>query len=219
MEKYSELKKRFAENKSDEQAKQMAKYMRNQFAFYGLKTPVRRSVYRDFLKAEKRKARIDWDFLDMCYEDGYREFQYLVYDYLLALNEYVSYEDIFKIKKYIVNKSWWDTVDSLDKVIGNVSVRDDRVKNLMEEWSKSDNIWVRRTAIQHQLTLKDKTDVGLLETIIVNCLGTDEFFVNKAIGWALREYSKTNPDWVRNFIENHKDDMSKLSIREGSKYI
>ncbi len=89
----------------------------------------------------------------------------------------------------------------------------------MKKWSTSDNIWIRRTAIQHQLSLKDKTDKELLEIIIVNCFGTDQFFINKAIGWALREYSKTNLDWVRNFIEKNRDNMSKLSIKEGSKYI
>ncbi len=219
MEKYNKIKKLFEENKNDEQAEQMSKYMRNKFPFYGIKTPLRRSIYKEFLKFEKREKNIDWDFLDMCYEDEHREFQYLVYDYLLALNKYVTYEDISKIKKYILKKSWWDTVDFLDKVIGDVSIRDDRVKDLMKKWSMNDNIWIRRTSIQHQLSLKDKTDKEVLETIIVNCLGTDEFFINKSIGWALREYSKTNSDWVKNFVENHKDNMSKLSIKESSKYI
>ncbi len=219
MEKYEQIKKLFEENKNDEQAEQMSKYMRNQFLFYGLKTPLRRSVYKEVLKSEKQRAEIDWDFLDLCYEDEHREFQYLVYDYLLALSKYISYDDIPKIKNYIINKSWWDTVDILDKVIGKLSSRDDRVNVLMKEWSTNDNIWIRRTAILHQLSHKDKTDTELLEIIIVNCFGSDEFFINKAIGWALREYSKTNPDWVKGFIEKHKDKMSKLSIREGSKYI
>ncbi len=219
MEKYNQIRKIFEENINNEQAEQMSKYMRNQFCFYGVKTPLRRDIYKEFLKSEKREARIDWNFLDMCYEDKHREFQYLVYDYLLSLNKYISYDDIPKIKKYILNKSWWDTVDFLDKVIGGVCSRDDRTKTLMVEWSKDNNIWIKRTAILHQLSFKDKTDKPLLETIIVNCLGTDEFFVNKAIGWALREYSKTNPDWVKNFMDKYRDKMSKLSIREGSKYI
>ncbi len=219
MEKYNQIKKLFEENKNNEQAEQMSKYMRNQFLFYGIKTPLRRTIYKEFLKSEKRQAKIDWEFLDMCYEDEHREFQYLAYDYLLALNKYVTYEDISKIKKYILKKSWWDTVDFLDKVIGDVSIRDDRVKDLMKNWSMNDNIWIRRTAILHQLSLKDNTDKELLEIIIVNCFGTDEFFINKAIGWALREYSKTNPDWVRELIEKYRDNISKLSIKEGSKYI
>ena len=89
----------------------------------------------------------------------------------------------------------------------------------MEDWSVSDNIWIKRTAIEHQFCLKDKTDSVLLEKIILNCLGSDEFFINKAIGWALRDYQKVNPKWVQDFITKHKDRMSSLTIREASKYI
>ena len=89
----------------------------------------------------------------------------------------------------------------------------------MIEWSQSENIWMKRTTIEHQLRLKEKTDTRLLEQIIVNSFGTDKFFINKAIGWALREYSKTNPKWVINFIERYKDQMDPLSIKESSKYI
>ena len=135
------------------------------------------------------------------------------------MKQYVSYDDIPKIKEYIVNKSWWDTIDFLCKVIGDIETRDLRVKDLMLEWSKDDNIWIKRTAIEHQLNLKDKTDDELLEKIIINCFGTDEFFINKAIGWALREYSKTNSTWVKEFINRYKNQMSDLSIKEASKYI
>jgi len=82
-----------------------------------------------------------------------------------------------------------------------------------------DNIWLRRVAIDHQLGFKEKTDTGLLAEIIKNNLNQKEFFINKAIGWSLRDFSKTNPDWVRTFIYAHKDDLSNLSIREGSKYV
>lgn len=197
----------------------MSKYMRNMFDFYGLPTPKRKEVYNNFIKNEKKLKIIDWNFLDKCYEDNHREFQYLVYDYLLSMKQYVSYEDIPKIKKYIINKSWWDTIDFLCKVIGDVELRDLRVKDLMLEWSNDDNIWIKRTAIEHQLNLKNKTDSELLEKIIINCFGTDEFFINKAIGWALREYSKTDPNWVKNFIDKYKNQMNDLSIKEASKYI
>ena len=135
------------------------------------------------------------------------------------MKKYVTYEDIPKIKKYIITKSWWDTIDFLCKVIGNIGLRDSRIKDLMIEWSKDENIWIKRTAIEHQLQLKDKTDFVLLEKIIVNCFNTDEFFINKAIGWALRDYSKTNPEQVKQFINKYKDKMNELSIKEASKYI
>jgi 3-methyladenine DNA glycosylase AlkD len=89
----------------------------------------------------------------------------------------------------------------------------------MLKWSAGSDIWLKRTAILHQLAYKDKTDIVLLEQIISNCLGSDEFFINKAIGWALREYSKTDPEWVESFISRRKNELSPLSIKEGSKYI
>ena len=219
MDKYLEIKKIFESREDKENAVAMSKYMRNLFDFYGIPASKRKEVYKDFIKSEKKAKIIDWEFLDKCYEDKHREFQYLVYDYLLATKQYVSFEDIPKIKKYIINKPWWDTIDFLCKIIGDIGLRDLRVKDLMIDWSKSENIWLKRTAIEHQLGLKDKTDTELLGRVIVNSFGSDEFFVNKAIGWALRDYSKTDPEFVKDFINKHKDEMNSLSIKEASKYI
>jgi len=118
-----------------------------------------------------------------------------------------------------VTKSWWDTVDSLDTIIGDIAFRDRRVDEILLSWSRDDNIWLRRIAINHQRKRKDKTDTALLEEIIRNNLGSDEFFINKAIGWSLREYSKTNPVWVRDFLDRYRGRLARLSVREGSKYI
>lgn len=219
MDKYLKIKKIFESKEDKENAIAMSKYMRNMFDFYGLPAPERKKIYNDFIKSEKKSKKIDWIFLDKCYEDTHREFQYLVSDYLLAMKQYVTFDDVSKIQNYITQNSWWDTIDCLCKVIGDVQLRDLRVKDLMLEWSNDENIWIKRSAIEHQLNLKDKTDSEILEKIIVNCFGTDEFFINKAIGWALREYSKTNPNWVRDFIYRHKEVMDDLSIKEASKYI
>ena len=89
----------------------------------------------------------------------------------------------------------------------------------MLEWANDENIWIRRTAIEYQLGKKEKTNIENLEKILMANFGTDEFFINKAIGWALREYSKTNPKWVIKFINDNREKMSALSIKEGSKYI
>lgn len=219
MDKYFDIKKRFEEKEDKENAAQMAKYMRDQFVFYGLPTPKRKAVYKDFLKEEKKSGQIDWAFLDRCYEDEHREFQYLVCDYLTVMDNFLAYDDIPRIKAYIKCKSWWDTTDSLDRVIGQIGLRDSRVDALMLEWSLDDDFWVRRVAIDHQLCRKEKTNTELLEKILVNNFGSDEFFINKAIGWSLRDYSKTNPEWVRAFVEKHADRMSKLSVKEAWKYI
>lgn len=219
MEKYLKVKAEFEAKKDPEKAKEMAKYMRNLFDFYGIQTPKRKELYKEFLKEEKKNKQVDWQFLDKCYEDNHREFQYLAFDYLLALNKFLSYEDIPKIRTYIQTKSWWDTIDFLHKVIGDIGLRDPRVDELMLEWSKDEDFWVRRVAIDHQLGRKEKMKPELLEEIIVNNLGSSEFFINKAIGWSLRDYSKTNPEWVRSFVDRHRGNMDKLSIREASKYI
>ncbi len=219
MDKYLEIKKAFESREDKEKAIAMSRYMRNMFDFYGLPTPKRKDVYKNFIKSEKKLKKIDWKFLDKCYEDNHREFQYLVSDYLIAMSKYLIYDDIPKIKKYIKTKQWWDTIDFLDKVIGEIGLRDKRVDNLMIDWSKDEDFWIRRIAINHQLCRKEKTNTELLEKIIVNNLGSSEFFINKAIGWALRDYSKTDPKWVKCFVEKYKDKMDKLSIKEAEKYI
>lgn len=219
MDKYLLIKNIFIENENKEKAESMAKYMKNKFAFYGLNAPDRKKLYQQFLKDEKKNKSIDWHFLDLCYQDKYREFQYLVCDYLRAFKKYLSYDDIFKIEKYIRAKQWWDTIDCFDQIIGDIGLNDKRVNDLMLKWSVDDDFWLRRIAIDHQLTRKDKTDKELLKQIIINNLGSDEFFINKAIGWSLRDYSKTNSKWVKCFIEEYQDKLDKLSIKEASKYI
>lgn len=217
MDKYLNLKKLFEENQDKEQAIKMSAYMRNLFLFYGVPTPQRRVLYKDFLKSEKKTGIMDWNFLDECWKDEHREFQYVVMDYLAAMQKFLTFDDVSHIKKYIKTKQWWDTIDGLDRIVGNIA--DERINNLMLEWSVDEDFWIRRTAIDHQLCKKDKTDTDLLEKILINNFGSSEFFINKAIGWALRDYSKTNPEWVRLFIQKHKSQLSKLSLKEAGKYI
>ena len=219
IDKYQELKQKLIENSNPDLAKQMEKYLRNKFKFYGLKSPERRKSYHDLIKAEKKNKKIDWKLLDQAWSDSHREAQYFVCDYLISLEKYFTFEDIDQIFNYIKSKQWWDTIDSLIKPIGKIGLRDERVNDLMLIWSKDNDFWVRRVAIEHQLLRKDKMNIELLEKILENNLNSSEFFINKAIGWALRDYSKSNPEWVREFIENHVSDMAPLSIKEGSKYI
>lgn len=145
--------------------------------------------------------------------------QYFVLDYLRAMQKYQKFDDIPRLQRYIKTKQWWDTIDGLDRIVGNIGLADERVNDLMLSWSTADDIWLRRIAIDHQIGRKEKTNTILLERILLNNLGSSEFFINKAIGWSLREYSKTNPEWVRTFIGKNRDRMSSLSIREASKYL
>lgn len=219
MDKYLALKEKFARKANKENAEKMSAYMRNLFMFYGLKTPERRAVYNELIKEEKRKKTIDWKLLNICYTDEHREFQYFIADYLKAMQKYLTFADVPRIEKYIRTKQWWDTIDVLDTIIGNIAKADKRINSLMLEWSKDPDFWLRRVAINHQRGRKEDTNTELLKQILINNFGSEEFFINKAIGWSLREYSKTNPDWVRNFIKAHEEKMAKLSIREASKYL
>ena len=194
----------------------MKAYMRDQFEFLGIQTPMRKKLSRDFIKSQ---CVVDWAFIFKCWAQPEREFQYLAVDCLGKLKTTLMPADMANLQKLITVKSWWDTVDGLDVTVGDIAMRHTEVNDTILKWSTDENIWLRRTAIDHQLLRKDKTDTGLLEQIIVNNLGEREFFITKAIGWSLREFSKTDPGWVRAFIRKYKGSMSPLSIREGSKYL
>ena len=208
----------FYNNKKEEQAEAMAKYMKNLFPFLGLKKPERAKLSREFLRDKKKEDRIDWDFIFECYEKPEREFQYLAIDYINEVKDLLRVEDIKNIEKLLTTKSWWDSVDAINKIIGYLVFKYPEMKDeTILNWSKSENIWLKRVSILFQLRYKENTDREFLTRVILENSRTDEFFINKAIGWALREYSKTNREWVRDFIE--KNDLSRLSVREGSKYI
>ncbi|RSJ92141.1 DNA alkylation repair enzyme [Streptococcus cristatus] len=145
--------------------------------------------------------------------------QYAALDYLEIRKKLLTPSDLPRLKKLAQTKSWWDTIDFLDRLVGSIIARFPETKEIILSWSCDKDFWLRRLAIDHQLLRKEKTDTELLEKILVNNLSQTEFFINKAIGWALRDYSKTNPDWVRDFIERHRAEMAALSLREGSKYL
>jgi 3-methyladenine DNA glycosylase AlkD len=210
----------FEANRNDEEAIKMAAYMKNNFLFLGINSPKRKLLQRDFLREKQRSKIIDWEFVFQCFKMPEREYQYLALDYLIALKKHVKMVDIEHIEKLIQTKSWWDSVDGLDQVVGALILKFPETKeNYIKKWMKSDNIWLVRVAINFQLEYKHQTDSSLLSEVILANAGSKEFFVNKAAGWSLREYSKWNKDWVQNFIETHKSILNKLTIREASKYL
>ena len=216
---FNKLYEEMIRHKNEEQAQKMSKYMLNKFEYIGIKTPERREIFKIFFKEYKNEEKIDWEFVNKCWENKYREFQYIAADYLKNMKDKLTIDDIPKLKQLILKKSWWDTIDNLDMTIGALALKDSNVNKILLEWSIDENIWLRRIAIDHQLLRKEKTNTELLEKILKNNLGQAEFFINKAIGWALRDYSKTNPEWVKNFIEKNRENMAKLSIKEASKYL
>ena len=225
----------FRQHKNEENAEKQAAYLRHQFEFIGLKTPERRLLAKDFLKEKKADKQIDWKLVFEFWNLPEREFQYLALDYLHQMKKWLIFDDLEKIKKLTVCKSWWDTVDALDELVGqllltgrkqateNDSTAYEQVKTLVKEWAQAENFWLRRIAIDCQLSFKNQTDLELLSyNIEKNLLGSsfvEEFFITKAIGWALRDLAKTNSAWVIKFIEEHENKMAKLSIREASKHL
>lgn len=203
---------------NSDDAVHMKAYMKNQFEFLGVKTPIRRKISKIVFK-KNHNSTIDWDFINRAWENPYREMQYVVLDYLQLKQTSLASNDLTKVKELAQTKPWWDTIDFLSRLVGYICLHYPETKKLVLDWSTDEDIWLRRLAIEHQLLQKEQTDVLLLEQILLNNLDQTEFFINKAIGWALRDYSKTNPDWVRDFIQMHKEGLTSLSIREGSKYL
>lgn len=208
----------FYGHRDEEKAVFMAKYMKDLFPFLGIAKPERSALQRGFL-ARAKKEPPDREFVARLWGLPEREFQYLAVDYLTAAKGRLGVDDIGMLAELATTKPWWDTVDALAaNVIGSLLAKyNELVKGYIIPWSAGENMWLARVAILFQLKYKEKTDTGVLGLVIGNACGTKEFFLNKAIGWALREYSKTDPAWVRAFIAGHR--LHPLSVREGGKYI
>lgn len=234
-EKMIDIVEQFRAHRDERIAEGQAAYLRHQFEFIGLKTPERRALQKEFLREKKLDAKVDWPTVWALWYLPEREFQYLALDYLRKMKKYLQASDLEKIKKLALSKSWWDTVDSLDELVGFLLLQErsqglqentnekNVVNSTIRDWATAENFWVRRIAIDCQLGFKEKTDEVLLAFVIgQNLAGSTfekEFFINKAIGWALRDFSKTDPRWVAHFIDNNRAQMCNLSIREGSKYL
>jgi len=215
------LKTFFEQNADPTKAEPMKKYMRNQFEYLGIKSPELSTLMREFVNQNKLPPL---DQLDVISRDLWslpqREFQYAVTGFLGRLENKLEPEIITTVEYLIVTKSWWDTVDTIaGHTVGSLFKRFPAVKKeFLKKWRKSDNFWLRRTTLLFQLGYKKDTDFDLLCELIKENLGSDEFFINKAIGWALRQYAWTNPAPVKKFVKATKE-LSPLSRREALKNI
>lgn len=205
-------------NTDEENAKKMSAYMKDGFRFAGIPKPKLKELIKPFL-TKTAKSPLDWEFVFGLWDTDFREAQYVALEYLGKHHRQLTPDDIDFLKKLITEKSWWETVDTIDAFVGEIVLKDESLKETMLEWAVDENIWLRRVAIDFQQEYKDKTDTVLLEKIISLNLGTNEFFINKAIGWSLRDYSKVNPEWVSAFVEKYRPQMANLSIKEATKYI
>ena len=193
----------------------MEKYMRNLFPFFGVKSPERREIFSEFKKANglipntNKKEIVLW-----CWQSPQREYQYFAMNFL-GKSVKTEPEDILDIYEYmIVNKSWWDTVDFIaSNLVGAYFTKyPEKINEKTQQWMKSENIWLQRTCLLYQLKYKSRLDTKLMHSFISQLIHSKEFFIQKAIGWILREYSKTNPDFVIRYV--NKTDLATLSKRE-----
>ena len=210
----------FEENADPVQAGPMKKYMRDQFEYLGIKSPQFKVLFKDFIERHGLPSVSDLDsIVHDLWNLPQREFQYLGVSCAGRLANQLPPKFIRTIEYMIVNKSWWDTVDSIaGDTVGNHFRRflDVREKYL-SKWRASDNFWLRRTTILFQLGYKKETDFELLCEIIRENLNSREFFINKAIGWSLRQYARVDPKAVKKFVATTP--LHPLSKREAMKHL
>ncbi|TRW24843.1 DNA alkylation repair protein [Flavobacterium zepuense] len=208
-------------NANAQNAEAMAKYMKNLFPFIGLKTDVRRALlkaelanFKDEIKENPRQIALD------LYGKKEREYHYTAIEILMKeLKKNFIKEDITIIEKLLVSHSWWDSVDTISKYLLGSYLQQfpKEIPKVITRFSGSGNMWLNRSAILFQLGYKKDTNVALLFSECEKHRHSKEFFIQKAIGWALREYAKTDASAIKQFVEIAN--LKPLSTREALKNI
>jgi len=206
--------------KNDAHAFRMAKYMKDHFDYFGIQAPIRKEITRKFLKENPLpKGKELMIIAKKMWKLPQREYQYIAMDFLIRKSRYLEVEAIDFLVYLITTKSWWDSVDSIaSNLVGTYfELYPQEKRSYTQKWIHSENMWLQRTAIIFQLKYKNNLDEDLLFEHILICAGSKEFFIQKAIGWALRQYAKTQPMAVKRFVENNE--LKSLSKREALKGI
>ncbi len=211
----------FEANANPENAVKQKAYLKNQFEFIGLAKPVRAKLEKEFVKETKSLPKDE--VIELVFDLsklGFREYLYTGQMVIQANYKRFNYEDVLALTAITRDNQWWENTDGFQSFLKKW-FRDNPecIKPFVLEFYQDDNMWMRRLAIIAQLGMKDLTDFTVMERAIKYNLKYDQFFIQKAIGWALRDYSKVNKVVVSNFIESHQSQLSNLAIREGSKYL
>lgn len=210
----------FEQHANEAVALQQKEYMRNKFEFFGLKTDKRRDIQKPFLVKEYLPAKeYVFEIVQMLYSKPQREFHHFAQELVFKYTKQFVVDDIQLLEFMIINNSWWDTVDFIAvKLVGDYfKTYPEQRDGCIARWFETDNIWLHRTALIFQLKYKDKFDFDFAKHVINKLLGSKEFFINKAIGWLLREYSRTNSEAVIEFVNS--TNLSGLSKREAVRLI
>jgi len=216
----NELSEAFQSAGDAKRAAQQSAYMRDQFSFLGIAANARKETLKPFFRKENRPRKKDLEIVvKTLWQKPEREYQYAAQELASKYLRESEIKDIELFEWMITTKSWWDTVDFIAAtLVGNYFHHyPESLKEINEKWLKSGNIWLQRSTLIFQLKYKDQVNDQLLKANILALSGSKEFFINKAIGWALREYGKVNPQWVKSFVG--KTGLSNLSRREALKRI
>lgn len=208
------------ETHSNAEVKQKTeKYLLHQFQFFGVKAPVWRKIIKERFKKSLPPFAEAEQIIHECFNHPMREMQYTAIELLAQYKKEWTQNTIRMIEFILTNKSWWETVDHATAHLCAVYFKKfpEKKETITGRWNRSRNIWLQRSSILFQLKYKNETDLLLLSRYIQHCGSSKEFFVQKAIGWALREYAKTNPRWVKTFVKQNS--LSPLSKREALKHI
>jgi 3-methyladenine DNA glycosylase AlkD len=205
-----------------QRAADMGAYMKTDMPFYGIKNPDRKKVYREMRRRFPIGNRAEYlAAVQALWARPYREEKYCAIGLAVDYPEYVTIGSVPLYRRMIVEGAWWDFVDDIAiRLIGKILLDDrPRMHPKLDRWIDDPNMWIRRTAILSQIGHKDRTDRDQLFGYCLKRAHEKEFFIRKAIGWALRQYAWTEPDPVREFALDHRDRLSGLSFREATKHI
>ena len=215
----NELTRLFQQNTHEGNALRMAHYMKNHFPFFGIKSPLRRDIMKIWWGRQKFHDESELQSLmsDLWKMDE-REYQYVACDLGKSYKKLWTPESLPFIQQLICTKSWWDTVDVMaSHMVGSIEYCFPNMDKVMDAWIAHPNMWIRRTAILHQLSFKERTTKFRLFDYCTQTMHEKEFFIQKAIGWALRQYSYIEPNSVIKFVNNNKAELSTLSKTEALK--
>jgi 3-methyladenine DNA glycosylase AlkD len=200
----------------------MAAYMKTDMPFYGVKKPQRVGIRRELVRRYPPPSHRDYvAIVGALWALPHREEKYLAIAYARAFPGYVDAGSTSLYRRMVVEGAWWDFVDEVAAHLVGGALLGDRqvVAPVLDGWIGDENLWLRRTAILAQLRHRDRTDEERLFSYCLRCADEKEFFIRKAIGWALREYSKTAPDAVRAFVLGNRDRWSGLTFREATRHL
>ena len=204
-------------------AEAMKAYLLNQFEFLGLPAPVRRTAVKDIAKVQWQSADDVLTAAELLWQKPQREYRYTAVDLLRKHSALLRVSDLPALQALLLRESWWETVDGLSAVIAEVlhaaAQHKQDAAQVMDAWLKHPSFWVRRSAMLHQLGWRLDTDTTRLFGFAQQLADEKEFFIRKAIGWALRDYARWNPQAVTGFLVQHRTRLSGLTMREAAKHL